>query len=81
MFWFLVSVVLLVIWLTERSSLKKQNTDQYNRGWWDGYGYLKDKLGALGKVDSTSLKRIYTEAEGAAGGAGGARAGGRHFAR
>lgn len=67
MFWFLVSVVLLVIWLTERSSLKKQNTDQYNRGWWDGYGYLKDKLGALGKVDSTSLKRIYTEAEGAAG--------------
>lgn len=38
MFWFLVSVVLLVVWLTERSSLKKRNTENYNRGWWEGFG-------------------------------------------
>ena len=65
MFWFLVSVVLLVIWLSERSSLKKQNTENYNRGWWDGYGYLKGKLQSLGKVDAAGLKHIYTETEGA----------------
>lgn len=61
MFWFLVSVVLLVIWLSERSSLKKQNTENYNRGWWDGYKYLKGKIGTAATKEQ--LAAIYETAE------------------
>jgi len=60
-FWFLVAVALLVVWLVDRSSLKKQNTERYNRGWWDGYGYLKDKIHTLSKIDADSIRKLDKE--------------------
>lgn len=60
-FWFLAAVALLIIWLVDRSSLKKANTERYNRGWWDGYGHLKDKILALGKIDAAAVRNVDAE--------------------
>ena len=48
----ILAVIFLVLWLTKRSS-KTSTHDQpgYNRGFWDGYTYLINKMKALAASD------------------------------
>ncbi len=64
MFWFVVAMVFLIIWLSERSRAKKDNNNRYNQGWWDAYAYVRDKIEKLPHTDQHTVKRVFNEIEG-----------------
>lgn len=43
MFWFVVAIVFFILWVT-KSSKKPESTDQYGKGYWDGYRALGDHI-------------------------------------
>ena len=67
MFWFIVSVILLVLLLKARDNAKNASEASYGQGYWDGYRAFGDKARELLKeatVDKKKLNQFINEGEG-----------------
>ncbi len=59
MFWFLVAITILIIWLGERSDLKKKISQSYNQGTQDGRRALKEQLRAIIKKGNGATHELH----------------------
>jgi hypothetical protein len=67
MFWFIVSVILLVLLLKARDNAKNASEASYGQGYWDGHRAFGDKARELLKevtVDKKKLNQFIDEGEG-----------------
>lgn len=62
MFWFTVALMLLLVWLSERSQLKNKAKDMYKSGWRDGYTESRNRVAKLlhqEKIHSEGLDKYF----------------------
>lgn len=66
-FWFIISVILLILLLKTRDNAKKVSDTAYGQGYWDGFRAFGDKVRELLKeptIDKKKLNQLINEGEG-----------------